>query len=366
MTSMTVLQIVPQLPGSFDGVGDYALILARRLQQDYQIGSIFAAGGPNTAAVKQTEFPVASDLNSIADSGAAFEHVILHYANYGYQTRGVPLRLRKVARDVRKRLRGRWLTTFHELYAFGPPWRSAFWLYPLQARVARDMIDTSDSCFVSSDVIKKEIQSYDSQKPVHLLPVMSNFGEPRLKSFNGRSPKHWAICGGTRLISRSLRSLAEALPLIPEIYFPEQLEVIGGCEQAEIRDEIATLTRNWRGLSCRYHPEVDAARASELLSSCSFAWIDYFGKGNVWPGMIFKSSSFAACGAHAVVPILSHAEAPPALSGDLFPAWYFISRNGAHFPEPQHLSATREQIYGWYHRHASAQRTARAYAEALA
>jgi hypothetical protein len=361
---MTVLQIVPQLPGSFDGVGDYALTLARRLEHDYQIGSIFAAAKPNNDSAKG-EFPIISDLNSLVDSATAFEHVILHYANYGYQTRGVPLRLRKVARKLRRKLRGRWITAFHELYAFGPPSRSAFWLFPLQARIARDLIDISDACFVSSDVIEKEIQGYDSRKPVHLLPVMSNFGEPELTSFNGRSPRRWAICGGTKLLARSLRSFVEAQPFIPKMYFPEQLEVIGGREDHEVRAGLATLTRTMRGLSCRYHPQIDPAGASELLSNCSFAWIDYFGRGKVWPGMIFKSGSFAACCAHGVVPILSHPKAPPAVAGDAFPAWFFISRGVANFPEADQLSATREQIYGWYHRHASAQRTARAYAEAL-
>lgn len=358
---MTVLQIVPQLPGTLDGVADYALTLARRLQEGHQITSIFASSNPNSASAK-LEFPVASALDSIS----GFDHVILHYVNYGYQRRGVPFRLRKSARQLRQKFQGRWITTFHELYAFGPPWRSAFWLYPLQARIARDMIDISGACFVSSDVIKSEIQRYDAQKPVQLLPVMSNLGEPTLTNFNIRSPKHWAICGGTRLVLRSLRAFAKVQRLIPEKYFPEQLEVIGGCECAEIRDELATLARNWRGLSCRYHPEVDAASASELLSNCSFAWLDYFGKGKVWPGMIFKSSSFAACCAHGIVPILSHGEGPPAFDREPFPAWYFISHSAANFPEPEHLSARREQIYGWYHRHASARRTALAYAEALA
>lgn len=365
MTNMSVLQIVPWLPGSFDGVGDYALFLARKLQHDHQIGSIFVAANRNTVPAK-TEFPVAGNLDSILNASVTFEHVILHYANYGYQTRGVPLRLRKLARDLRSKLRGRWITTFHELYAFGPPWRSAFWLYPLQARLARDMIDISDSCVVSSDVIKKEIHAYDSQKAVRLLPVMSNLGEPQLTTFTDRSPKHWAICGGTKLILRSLRSFAKAQPLIPKIYCPEQLDVVGGREDGGIRDEIATLARKSPGLSCRYYPELDAARASELLNNCSFAWIDYFGNGKVWPGMIFKSGSFAACCAHGIVPVLSHAQAPPGVDEEAFPTWHFVSRGVAHFPQPEHLSSTREQVYRWYHRHASAQCTARAYAEALA
>jgi hypothetical protein len=65
-------------------------------------------------------------------------HVILHYVNYGYQTRGVPFALLRFARELRGQLRGQWVTTFHELYAWGPPWKSEFWLRPLQVKIARD------------------------------------------------------------------------------------------------------------------------------------------------------------------------------------------------------------------------------------
>ena len=62
------------------------------------------------------------------------------------------------------------------------------------------------------------------------------------------------------------------------------------------------------GLACHYHPEVTVRQASALLTQSSFAWLDYFGRGKMWPGMILKSGVFAACGAHGVVPILSHQE----------------------------------------------------------
>jgi len=174
------------------------------------------------------------------------------------------------------------------------------------------------------------------------------------------------ICGGTPLILRSLRSFSAARHMIPEMYCPDQLEVVGGRENKAVRDLARELEQTKPGISCCYYPEVTATTASEILRGCSFAWIDYFGKGKVWPGMIFKSGSFAACCAHRVVPILSHQEIPPPLAGDAFPAWYFITPRSTRFPEPQEVGAIGEKIHAWYHRHASAECTARAYVEALA
>jgi hypothetical protein len=361
----TVLQVVPQLPGSHDGVGDYALNLAKALSARYGLRTMFVVA-QETEVASIEEFPIVSGLGRLARLGRKYDHLILHYANYGYQARGVPFQLRDFARQLRRQLRGRWVTMFHELYAFGPPWKSAFWLRPLQVRIARDIIDVSDSCFVSSHVIENEIHAYDSHKPVHLRPVMSNFGEPRLVNFGERSLTHWVICGGTTLISRSLRSFTAAQQMIPKVYFPERLEIIGGRQDSAIRDLIQALSRVRPGISCRHYPEVTVERASEILSDCSFAWIDYFGKGKAWPGMIFKSGSFAACCAHGVVPVLSHEETGLAVDGDAFPAEYFVSRRAAQFAKQEQISDTRTKIYTWYHRHASAERTAQAYAEVLA
>jgi len=361
----TILQIVPQPPGTLDGVGDYALNLAKALSAQYGYETIFAVAKTSDRWAKG-EFRVVAGLDSALDCSASCDHVILHYANYGYQSRGVPFRLRNRARQLRKKLRGRWITTFHELYAFGPPWKSAFWLYPLQARIARDMIDISDVCVVSSNTIEQAIHDFDQQKPVRLVPVMSNFGEPTALDSDEKSPRHWVICGGTGLILRSLRSFFDVQASIPQGYLPDQLDVFGGRKSDAVRQWVRRIKRTLRGISCRYEPETTAAAASEILRGCSFAWIDYFGKGKVWPGMIFKSGSFAACCAHGVVPIASHAAPPPPIAGEPFPAWYFVNAHSAKFPGPGQLGPASEKIHAWYHRHASAACAARIYAEVLA
>lgn len=366
LTPKTVLQIVPHQPGTFDGVGDYALNLARALAADHGITTTFLVAG-KTSVTSIEGYAVISGLDR-GEAGALaqkYGDVILHYVNYGYQARGVPFSLRAFVKELRSQLRGRWVTMFHELYASGPPWKSAFWLRPLQVRIARDMIDASTACVVSNTPIEAAIHAYDPRKKVYLAPVMSNFGEPELSGFAAASPKRWAICGGTALIARSLALFEQLHPLIPESFAPERLDVIGGREEISIRARLDRLRRSRPGLSCDYNPEMSAELASDILRQSSFGWIDYFGAGKMWPAMVLKSSAFAAFCAHGVVPILSHREGPIAINGDALPGPYYITPEAINFPAPEQLRETQQKIYAWYHAHGGSYRLARVYAEAL-
>ena len=362
MSERHVLQIVPQLPGTLDGVGDYALNLARALSAQHDLTTVFAVARQTPVELKEG-FQVVSDLGEDAAASLAREcdHVILHYVNYGYQARGVPFSLRRFARELRAQLRGRWVTTFHEIYASGPPWKSEFWLRPFQVKIARDFIDLSDACFVSNVTIENEIHRHDAGKKVYLAPVMSNLGEPTLSDFGSNSPKRWAICGGNASIARSLLSFERMRQLIPNAFRPDRLDVIGGRTDSSTPALLARLP----GLSCHYHPEVTAEEASALLAQCSFAWLDYFGTGKVWPGMVLKSGVFAACAAHGIVPILSHREDAFGVEGDPFPGPWFMTPSAVHFPAPAQLKEIREKIYAWYQAHAASPRLAHLYAEAL-
>ena len=362
----TVLQIVPHLPGTFDGVGDYALSLAKALTTDHGITTTFLVAAK--ASVQFCEgYAVLSGLsNDLTEELAQkHHHVILHYVNYGYQARGVPLSLRTFVQQLRRQLRGRWVTTFHELYASGPPWKSEFWLRPFQVKIARDVIDLSDACFVSNEIIEREIRRHNPQKRVRLVPVMSGFGEPQLTDFTTASPKRWVICGATTLLTRSLLSFERIQHLIPAPFFPNHLAVIGGRDTKSTREIVERLAREVPGLTCHYHPEVSAEEASHLLTHASFSWLDYFGKSEMCPGMVLKSSVFAACNSHGVVTIFSHREEVLALGRERFPGPWFLTPQGARFPDPAGLSEVREKIYSWYWTHAASPRLAQLYADAL-
>jgi hypothetical protein len=362
--SDTVLQIVPHPPGSFDGVGDYALNLAKALSRDHGIRTTFLVAA-RTAATSKDGYEIVSGLDASAAAELAQRHtnVILHYVNYGYQARGVPFVLRAFVKQLRARLRGHWVTTFHELYASGPPWKSTFWLRPFQVRIARDMIDAATSCIVSNPPIEEAIHVYDRAKPVRLVPVMSNFGEPESGEFVvAASPKRRVICGGTALVARSSQLFDELRPLIPAAFAPEHLDVVGGREDISVTPALAKLKN---AMSVHHYPEVGVDLASEVLRQAAFGFIDYFGAGKVWPGMVLKSTAFAAVCAHGVVPVLSHREEPIAVEGDALPGHYFLTPGAAHLPATDELPGVRRRCYDWYQAHAHSQRAAQVYAEAL-
>jgi hypothetical protein len=359
----TVLQIVPHAPGAFDGVGDYALNLARTLSESHGIDTTFLAA-ENARVTSSDDYPVIFDLNSTSCSELArgHKHVILHYVNYGYQARGIPFALVPMVRELRHNCPGRFLTIFHELYASAPPWKSAFWLQPLQKRIARAIAKVSSACLVSSESMRRQLEGLASDTKTFVYPVPSNFGEPELSTdqFGQRDPRRWAICGGTALIERSLKSFREIINRIPEEISPRQLSVLGGSDSPAVR----ALLR-LPGIDTDYQPRLTPADASEILAASSFVWLDYFHQPGVPGDVLLKSGAFAAACAHGAVPVLPHRYSAIFLEADPLPGPFFIEPHLSELPAAGDAAKIASRFYDWYQRHASSKHLARGIARAL-
>ena len=340
-----VLQIVPKKPGTRDGVGDYALNLAKTLSANYGLTTVFVAG---------------KETNSIKDG---YDHVILHYVNYGYQKRGVPFHLLSILRKLRGDCGGRFLTIFHELYASGPPWGSAFWLRPLQIHIARAISRISDACVVSDESMLKELRRLRPDVGASVLPVSSNFGEPSFTpdQFAARDPHRWVICGGTALVEQSVRSLRSILGRVPEFCLPRELFVLGGSDNPAARSLLVDLTN----VQVAYRPQIDAEEASQILSTCSFGWLDYFHQPDVPSDVILKSSAFGAMCAHGVITVFPHRGSLISVEGDPLPGPWFIAARSIELPVVNDRGNVSSRIYQWYQRNASSKHRAHTIARAL-
>jgi hypothetical protein len=363
MSDNHILQIVPQLPGALDGVGDYALNLARALSERHHLTTAFSVAA-NTSVEAVDGFQVVSGLRHDGSSHSVVQkhpHVILHYVNYGYQKRGVPFRLLSVLRGLRTNCCGRLLTIFHELYGSGPPWRSVFWLRPLQIHIAREIAKISDRYIVSSEAMLEQMRQLAPDLHASVHPVFSHFGEPLLSTeqLTRRDPHRWVICGGTVLVERSLRSFLEIRNRIPEHFSPRELLIIGGNDNPAVR---ALLLRSPE-IRSDYRPRISAEHASQMLSTCSFAWLDYFHRTDVPAAVLLKSSVFAAACAHGVITILPHLGSPIEISGDSLPGPYYVS--GSQSDLPRDRGRTAIEIYEWYHRRAASEHLARGVVDAL-
>ena len=346
-----MLQIVPRVPGGLDGVGDYALTLSRKLRDQFGCRTVFAAF--NTGSANNVAGFEVRSLESVIDQSATkFDNVLLHYVNYGFQKRGVPFRLMSILRALRKEHRGRFVTIFHELYASGPPWQSAFWLQPLQIHLAKQVGLLSDNCIVSSESSLRELRRLVPAAQIELHPVPASFGEPSLspEQVANRDPHQWAVLGGNVMLERSLGSVRRLLPRIPQSIAPRKLSIIGGYQSATVRSLIADL-----GIESTYRPQVSVEEASQILRTCAFVWFDYFHRPDADTSIVLKSSAFASACAHAVIPVFPHTASAISINDDALPGPFVVAEHSSSIPNPDERARVAKGIYDWYQRRAASE-----------
>src|SRR5688572_23697649 len=129
MSLIELTAVVPRLPPVFDGVGDYALSLARELRERFEINTHFIVGDPSWLGEESVEhFPVskltertAARLRETLPQQQSAT-LLLHYGGYAYAQRGCPDWLVEALTEWRTECdRHTLITLFHELYASGPP-----------------------------------------------------------------------------------------------------------------------------------------------------------------------------------------------------------------------------------------------------
>lgn len=353
-----LFQIVPRAPGEQDGVGDHALTLAGHLRTRSGWETLFLAAAPTKEENVTGGFRVCSPLRRLSLQTGDNPRIILHYVNYGYDRRGTPLWLPETLSRIKGA--GRLLTIFHELYATGSIRQSAFWLQPIQKRLVRAIADISDTAVVSNNFSRRQLERLAPGVHIVMHPVMSNFGEPQHSSAGlyERDPHRWVICGGTELVERSVMSFVRIADQIAKEQFPKELFVFGGRENPCVR---MILEKEHR-FESDYRPNVALEDASRILAGCTFGWVDYFAHAAVPIELILKSSAFAACCAHGVIPVT------PDPNGTIegFPDTYFVGRNGQRLPAKTEQSQMAEAIYQWYQQNASSARLAAAIDATLA
>src|SRR5437773_8867160 len=195
MANSLVIQIIPRISDQPDGVSDYALNLAKPLLTNYDLRTVFITAEESQASQKH-----GFEIVTLTDAQALpVKALILHYVNYGYQRRGLPFSLVTALRQRRQSCSGRFLVIFHELFASGPPWKSEFWLEPLQKKIARDIARLTDARLVSSESMQQMLEGLVPGLDVLVHPVPSAFGEPVIDSaqLRARDNHRWVICGRT-------------------------------------------------------------------------------------------------------------------------------------------------------------------------
>lgn len=290
-----LFQVVPRLKPGACGVSDAALALADEMKGRYDLETIFLV--LNSRDRCSVPFQVIhcgpSELlpNCVALSNRQSAAVLVHLSGYGYSPDGAPALLASALAQV-KAGGFRIAVYFHELFASGPPWKSAFWLYRRQQKEVRAIAGVCDLMVTNTrkhaDWLKR--QFWQSPAPLmKLMPVFSTVGEAQVpEPFAARQPAIavFGLPGSRQAAYKQLRGLAPTL------------EQLGIKKILDIGPRFDTPP-DVNGITVCRQGQLSAADLACMLSSCRFGF-------TVSPPLyVAKSSVFACYCAQGVIPVLA-------------------------------------------------------------
>jgi hypothetical protein len=232
--------------------------------------------------------------------------LFVQVSHYGYQERGVPLKLLRWLRK-QKKTGFRIGCYFHELFAFGPPWTSSFWLSPIQRFITAQMARLSDFWMTNRQASAQWLLHVGGKKPHAVLPVFSNVGEPA--AYNASRSRSLVIFGSAGLRDCTYRQAGSALFDWAARHGLEVHDIGPRLDGDELRRELV------RRRVTEHGPLANGA-ASRLLAEAMIGVVAY-------PiAVIAKSSVFAAYCAHGVCTMVI-SDACPTVDGLVEGAQYW-------------------------------------------
>lgn len=326
----TLVQLIAPGPG---GVRDYLECLGNRWQETGLDSHVITLS--EDAA---RELPLAARLRRLIDAERRPCSLLLHFSGYGFQRRGLCSWLAREIEAARRELGSdlRVVTMFHELFASGPPWRSAFWLSGAQASIAGRVAGASDLLWTNTEQHAHWLRArVGATVPVEVRPVFSTIGEPATVTAAHRRDSRLVVFGSESTRRRALTRLPRHAAALRCAGILEVIEVGSGASYA------------WasKALKHRFAGRLDTASLRALLDSAAFGLIDYP------PHCLGKSTVFAAYAVHGCV-VLNTADAARIADGLESGVHYFSL--GARDPIPPNADA--REVLGnaarnWYAAH---------------
>jgi hypothetical protein len=355
-----LVQIVAGLPPAVDGVGDYALAIARALREQHGIESLFVVANPtwqfsgdDVSRDAIEGFPVIRvaskrpaalclSLRKILFGARADPHtpVLFHCSLYGYATRALAFWLeRGLAAWKRETPESPLITMFHELVADGPVWSTAYWLQGLQCGLIRRFARASAASLTSNTRYRRhlaEIAGIEESR-IFKMAVLSTLGEPP-----GELPP---------VAARKRQLVVFGKPHSRDLAFSRHLPALAAaCRNLKIERvlEIGPDPRvRVHGLPAAVEPTgtLPAGEASSILCDSRFGFIASDAN------LLSKSSVFAAYCAHGTVPVVSAAGWGMEDADGLSANRHYVSAAAGAALSGDQLEAVSQAALAWYRGH---------------
>ncbi len=339
-TDRLLIQVVSQLKPQRCGVSDHAILLAEELQSVFQIKTVFIVLNSKEPCdlsfqkIYCQPFQLVDACISCTqgDPGA----LLLHYSGYGFSIDGAPSFLAQALRDVRSTGQFRIGVYFHELFATGMPWTSAFWQTNRQKQVARRIAGESDLVATNLSFHARWLRQEairNAGTPLLQLPVFSNVGESlEIPTLRDRRPD-MVVFGlpGTR--RKSYDILSRLGRMLEDLGIEKVIDVGLECGAPS---HIGGIAVNRMGV-------LDADDLATLLSQLMFGFVPH-------PAFcLAKSGIFAGLCAHGTIPVLP--ESFPREMDGLIDGTHLLSPVTARAAKASGFGANAVAAWRWYSEH---------------
>jgi hypothetical protein len=291
-----LIQVVPRLQPTRCGVSDHAIALASELRTRYGIDTAFVVlNSDERCDVPYSVIHCSPDrlLNAcISSSQNQPAAILVHLSGYGYSADGAPTLLAEALGSVRTGGRFRVAVFFHELFATGMPWKSAFWYSRRQKKAVRRIAEACDLLVTNTrnyvEWLHRETAP-QSASPIQCLPVFSQVGEAeQIIPLAGRDPS-MAVFGLGRTRQNAYRELTALGPMLEQLGIREILDI---GPEFEPPGEL-------HGIPVRHMGVLAATEIATQFSRSTFGFLSY-------PHMpLAKSGVFAGYCAHGVIPLIA-------------------------------------------------------------
>ncbi len=281
-----LIQVVPTGNG---GVLDYAMCLKAQWAQGgldtHLLAMSKALARERSLADRVSDCMVAGPVASLPHCS-----VVLHFSGYGYSPRGLCFWLLDELEVLRERFGAalRLVVVFHELFATGPPWKSAFWVSRLQAVIAERLAHRADELWTNAERHARWLRKVPTlAAQVHAYPVFSNVGEPgAVPSFTERRAQA-VVFGSAATRQHAFDGLRSAEPALRQLGIQELVEVGSG----------PPSRRSLQSIACRFAGRLEPDELGQVLRDSRYGLLHYP------TNSLGKSGVFAAYAAHGCVVV---------------------------------------------------------------
>lgn len=275
------------------------------------------------------------DGRSIDENGreASADLVYIQYSGYGYDKRGAPAELLRWAREQHRR-GTRIGVFFHELFASGPPWTSAFWMSSAQQHVAAELARIADFWLTNRHASASWLARRSPPKPSAVLATPSNVGE--LDRYSQTRSARVVVFGSADVRDRTYREGGDAFL---DFASTHRIAVHDIGQPLAASD----LTARLSDAGVTFLGRLDAAEVSRELAQAQFGALAY-------PvDFAAKSSVLAAYCAHGACPILFSADHSGA--DGLAAGINYVSELSRLEPDSESVATIAKAGFDWYQDH---------------